>query len=110
MAPSPPPPDSNHVCLRRGYQCKCEQCLPWLERWSKELDAFAWVDAMIRDGKSIFERLTAQHPNTLQLHAQFFERQYIKHKMEQGALNDTLEEREPKRRTKIEPPPPPPSP
>lgn len=90
-------PVTNHVCLRRGYGCKCEHCLPWIRKWSKELDAFSLIDDLIRNGKpllQIFERLAAEHPDILQLHSQFIEKQYITHHLQQGAFDKILEERE----------------
>ena len=97
--------DKDRICLRRGYQCKCDQCQPWIARWSKEIDAFSCVDTMMREGKcllQIYERLTAEYPYILQLHSDFFERQYFEYKYDNS-------ERETKRpRIKLKNPPPPP--
>ena len=68
---TPPEADANHMCLCQGYQCQCLQCQVWIDRWSKELDAFATIDSMMRDGKSLFqiyERLRAAHPDMLCLY------------------------------------------
>ena len=68
------------LCLRQGYQCKCSQCEIWIERWNKELDAFATVDTMMRDNKTLFqiyERLRAQNPDVLRLHHATIEKEYI---------------------------------
>lgn len=76
------------LCLRRGYQCKCEQCKPWIERWDKELEAFAdmvaAVDRMIEEGKSLFhiyEFLSCNHPDMIRLHYDFIEKHYIDNKV-----------------------------
>ena len=76
---------TDHLCLRRGYECNCEQCQPWKTWWDKELEAFSLIDTFIRDGKSLFhlyERLSAEHPDVLQTHYKFIEEQYIKHKQQ----------------------------
>ena len=78
MTPLDPP-----LCLRQGYQCSCAQCQPWIDRWNKELDAFATVDSMMRSGKNLFqiyERLRALNPDVLRLHHATIESQYIEFK------------------------------
>lgn len=57
--------------LRRGYNCSCEQCIPWIQRWNKELEAFTVMDTLMEEEKSLFhiyERLSAQYPDILQVH------------------------------------------
>lgn len=74
----------NKICLRQGVGCKCEFCLPWLARWDKELSGFALFDNLKEEGKSLFviyERLRAEYPDLLILHHQYFEKQYITHKI-----------------------------
>ena len=86
-------PDAGHACLRRGHQCNCKQCEPWIAKWSKELDAFTCVDTMMRDGRSllrIHERLAAEYPDTLQIHADFIEKQCIECKMDNTSLRYVL--------------------
>lgn len=76
-------PGDSELCLRQGYQCKCDQCLVWISRWDKELDAFAVVDAMMHDGKNLFciyEWLRASQPDILRLHHAYIEKQYIEFK------------------------------
>lgn len=71
------------LCLRRGYQCKCEQCQVWIERWNRELEAFAMMDKMIEEGKSLFhlyEWFSCNYPDMLQTHYKFIEDQYIERK------------------------------
>jgi hypothetical protein len=48
------------------------------------LDAFTVVDAMIRDGKNLFqiyEWLRASQPNILRMHHAYIKRQYIEIKL-----------------------------
>lgn len=103
--------NSDHVCLRQGYQCKCPQCQIWIDCWNKELDAFSTIDTMMRNGKSLFhiwERLRAEHPDVLRLHHASIEKQFIEYKMEQieeGEVHQNIEERP---RIKLKQPPPPP--
>jgi hypothetical protein len=76
-------PDGSELCLRQGYQCHCSQCKIWIDRWSGELDAFTVVDAMMRDGKNLFqiyEWLRASQPNILRMHHAYIEGQYIEFK------------------------------
>jgi len=71
--------DSN-LCLRQGYQCKCETCQIWIQRWNRELEAFATITRMIDEGKTLFqiyEFLRAEQPDILRLHHQSIEKQYI---------------------------------
>jgi hypothetical protein len=71
------------LCLRQGYQCKCDLCTIWIDRWSKELDAFAVIDTMMRDGKNIFqiyEWLRASQPDMLRVHHSYIEKLYIEFK------------------------------
>jgi hypothetical protein len=75
--------NGSEICLRQGYQCKCSQCQIWIDRWNKELDAFAVVDAMMTNGKNLFEIyewLRATHPNILRIHNVYIEKQYIEFK------------------------------
>ena len=68
------------LCLRQGYQCKCSQCQIWIEWWSKELDAFAAIDTMMRDGKSLlilYKWLRASQPDILRIHHAYIEKLYI---------------------------------
>lgn len=74
---------SDHLCLRQGYQCKCEQCQIWIDRWNKELEAFSEFDGLMREGKSLFqiyEWLRAAHPIILASHHGYFEDQYVEYK------------------------------
>ena len=77
-------PDTGaELCLRQGYQCSCAGCQIWIDRWSKELDAFALIDSMMREGKNLFqiyERLRAENPDILRLHHETIETQYIEFK------------------------------
>lgn len=87
-------PTTDYICLRQGYQCKCPQCQIWIDRWSKELDAFVTIDSMMCDGKSLFqiyERLRVEHPDILRLHHRSIEQHYFEHK----TVED--KEREPKK-------------
>jgi hypothetical protein len=71
------------LCLRQGYQCKCSQCQVWIDRWSRELDAFAIVDTMMTNGKNIFqiyEWLRASQPEILKIHHVYIEERYIEFK------------------------------
>ena len=75
------------LCLRQGYQCKCSQCEIWIERWNKELDAFATVDKMMRDNKTLFqiyERLRALNPDVLRLHHGTIEKEFIEFRNNTG--------------------------
>jgi hypothetical protein len=75
--------NGSELCLRQGYQCKCSQCQIWIDRWNKELDAFVVVDAMMHDGKNMFqiyERLRASQPDILRLHHANIKKQYIEFK------------------------------
>jgi len=69
----------SEMSLRQGYQCNCSQCQTWIDRWSKELDAFIVILTMMREeNKDLFqtcERLRAQHPDILQLHHVTIEKQ-----------------------------------
>jgi hypothetical protein len=61
----------------------CSQCKIWVDRWNKELDTFAVVDTMMRDGKNLFqiyEWLRASQPDILRIHHAYFEKQYIEYK------------------------------
>ena len=75
---------SGPLCLRQGYGgCTCSQCRIWINRWDKELETFAVIDTMTRDGKCLFqiyEFLRAQQPDILRLHHKFIEDQYIKNR------------------------------
>ena len=76
---------TDHLCLRWGYECNCAQCLPWKNRWDKELEAFSIIDNFIQDGKCLFhicKWLSAEHPDILQGHYKFIEETYIESKME----------------------------
>ena len=76
-------PDGSELCLRQGYQCVCNQCKIWIDRWNRELDAFAVVDTMMRDGKNLFqiyEWLRASQPDILRIHHVYVEKLYIEFK------------------------------
>jgi hypothetical protein len=80
MTPSP-----DQICLRQGYQCKCSQCMIWINRWNKEFEAFEAIDSMILEGKSLFhiyEYLRAENPDILRLHYSSIEKQYMEYKLE----------------------------
>jgi hypothetical protein len=73
----------NLICLRQGYQCKCAQCQVWIDRWSKELDAFVVIDTMMSEGKNIFqiyEWLRASQPDILRIHHAYIEDLYLQFK------------------------------
>ena len=73
------------LCIRQGYQCHCSQCKVWIDRWQKEIDAFAMVDQLMRDGKNLFqiyEFLRASHPDMLRIHHNYIEKLYIEFKQE----------------------------
>ena len=75
--------DGSELCLRQGYQCKCNQCKTWIDRWNGEQDSFAVVDAMTRKGKNLFqiyEWLRASQPDILRIHHAYIEKQYIEFK------------------------------
>ena len=77
------PDNGAELCLRQGYACKCSQCQLWIDRWAHELDAFATVDSMMREGKNLFqiyERLRALNPDVLRLHHATIEKEYIEFK------------------------------
>ena len=79
----------DELCLRQGYQCHCSQCQIWIDRWSRELDAFTVVDTMMRDKKNLFhiyEWLRASQPDFLRLHHTYIERQYIEFKTLENEL------------------------
>ena len=76
--------DNHNLCLRQGYQCKCDQCQIWIERWSKELDTFTIIDKMMCDGKNLFhiwEWLRATQPDILRVHHAYIEKLYIEFKV-----------------------------
>ena len=75
---------STIFCLRRGYQCKCDQCLPWIRKWQQELDGWTLVNEMIENGSSLFQiydRLQAEFPDLLQ-HHKSIEQRYIEKQIE----------------------------
>jgi len=81
--------DSN-LCLRQGYQCKCEACQIWIQRWNRELEAFATITRMIDEGKNLFqiyEFLRAEQPDVLRLYHQSIEKQYIELKKNRNGLD-----------------------
>ena len=76
-------PKPSTLCLRQGYQCKCDQCQVWIDRWDKDLTTFATIDFMMRNGKSLFhiwEFLRASNPDILCSHHMTIEKDYIEFK------------------------------
>jgi len=76
----------DELCLRQGYQCKCDQCKVWINRWDKELNAFVLIDTMMREEKNLFqiyEQLRAEYPDILRLHHLSIEKQYMEYKYKQ---------------------------
>ena len=56
------------TCQRRGYQCNCGDCQKWVQKWSRELDAWALIDDMLKGGRSlysVYERLNCDYPEML---------------------------------------------
>ncbi len=85
--------NENKICLRHGHQCSCSQCKIWLDHWERELESFAVVDRMMRQGEPLFhiyERLRAEFPTTLRLHYQSIEQQYIDFKQRVAPLPTPL--------------------
>lgn len=103
---------NTYLCLRQGYQCTCAQCQIWINRWNKELDAFATVDDLMRQGKSLFhiyEHLRAEYPEILRYHHQTIEASYISY------INECAPPAKRRKKTRVKvkaipPTPPPPSP
>ena len=69
------------TCQRRGYQCACRDCQKWVQKWSRELDAWVVIDEMFKEGRSlysIYERLQCDYPEMLahyrKIEAKFIER------------------------------------
>ena len=85
------------LCLRQGYQCKCETCQQWIDRWNLELEAFSTIDSMMEANYNLFqiyERLRANHPDILRLHHTQIEKEYFKYKTTPSLAPASLESSE----------------
>lgn len=77
------------ICLRHGYNCSCEDCLPWLNRWEKEINGFALFNRLKEEGKPlyvIFEMMGAEFNDLVTIHHDYLEDQYFEHKFAQKSL------------------------
>jgi phosphodiesterase/alkaline phosphatase D-like protein len=73
--------DNSKICLRQGYNCQCEFCLPWISRWESEVRGFAALNNMLNEGKSLFhiyERLRSEHVDILTTHGDYIVDEYYK--------------------------------
>lgn len=72
---------NNKICLRQGYNCQCEFCLPWIARWESEVSGFVVLNAMLEEGRPlihIFERLRSEYPELLMTHDEYIVDEYYK--------------------------------
>ena len=72
------------TCQRRGYQCACADCQHWIEKWSRELDAWTLIDEMMKSGRSlysIYERLQCDYPEML-MHCRKIESKFVERAIE----------------------------
>lgn len=72
---------NTQICLRQGYNCSCEFCLPWITRWESEVNGFTALNAMLDEGKSllyIFEKLRSEHTDLLLTHSDYIVDEYYK--------------------------------
>lgn len=83
-------PVTNQVCLRQGYNCTCEFCLPWIAKWDREVNGFVLFQSLLNEDRSlfyIFERMRPDHHELLRMYENYLEETYINHKREQQPLS-----------------------